>query len=295
MIKTERGRVKWWVLAVLVVLIVAGIIGYFIVSETSKESETVPMPEESALIEPKGISEQGPGITEEDNGMQGEYPPEKDAAKTSPAEDTCTRTEKDLMEFFSYLNGKDYIKHLSPDVKVESRFKKILNRLAAQPPVPAGEGIDPRMIIRNVYHFFRVLDRKDLRLIQALILHEADSMEVDLKMLYNWLTLSDSCPDPGGIRPPMRIFYRYAGFFLNTIGGRAYLFRRPSTLRLLVSYYSILIVHKADKMGKNTYGIDIFPYIAPLIDEINHYSDLQFGSDYLDQLHDIESYYLQRR
>ena len=292
MLKTESGRVKWWV---LLVLVFAGIIGYFILSEMRKETETVPIPEKSSLVEPKGISKQGPGITEEERGMTGELPQEKDAAKTSPEEDSCTRTEKDLTEFFSYLDGKDYIKHLSPDVKVNSRFKKILNRLAARPPVPAGEGIDPRIIIRNVYLFFRVLDRKDLRLIRELILHEEDSLEVNLEMLYSWLTLGDSCPDPGGIRPPMGVVYRYAGFFLNTIGGRAYLFRRPSTLRLLVSYYSILIVHKADKMGKNTYGIDIFPYIAPLIDEINHYSDLQFGSKYLDQLNDIESYYLQRR
>jgi hypothetical protein len=215
--------------------------------------------------------------------------------KTPSEEDDCTQTEKDLTEFFHYLDGKDYIKPLSAGVDINTRFKRILKRLTTQPPVPAGEGIDPRIIIRNIYHFFRVLDRNDLRLIREMIAHEEGSLEVNLEMLYRWLTLDESCPDPEGIRPPIKVVYQYAGFFLNTIGGRAYLFRRPSTLRLLVSYYSLLIVHKADKSGKNTYGIDIFPYITPLIDEINHYSNLQSGSKYVEQLNDIQSYYLQRR
>jgi hypothetical protein len=290
MIKKIRGRVRWWM---LLILIFAGIIGYYILSETKKGTEIPPLTQKSSTAEPGAIFKERTETAEEKTGIPGDL--EKETSKASMEEDDCAQTAKDLTEFFSYLDGKDYIRYLGPEVDTRSRFKKILKRLVAQPPVPAGEGIDARIIIRNVYHFFRVLDRKDLRLIREVIIHEQDSMEINLEMLYRWLTLGEGCPDPVGIRMPFKSVYRYAGFFLNTIGGRGYLFRRPSNLRLLVNYYCILIVHKADRIGKNNYGIDILPFIAPLRDEIDHYSELQFIKKYTEQLNDIESYYLQRR
>jgi hypothetical protein len=82
---------------------------------------------------------------------------------------------------------------------------------------------------------------------------------------------------------------------LNTNGGRACLFRRSPGLRLLVTYYSILIIHRADKKGYNTYGIDIFPFIDSLRDEISRYPDFQFQKDYMEKLNEIESFYKGRR
>jgi hypothetical protein len=290
MIRKISGRVRWWM---LLVLIFAGIIGYFIISEMKRGSEMPPMPQKSSTAEPEAAFKERTETAGEGTGITGDL--EKGATKASKEEDDCAQTAKDLAEFFSYLDGKDYIRYLDPEADTRSRFKKILKRLASRPPVPAGEGIDPKIIIRNVYHFFRVLDRKDLRLIRELTIHEQDSLEIDMEMLYRWLILGDSCPGPVGIGMPFQSVYRYAGFFLNTIGGRAYLSRRPSNLRLLVNYYCILIVHTADRIGKNNYGIDILPFIAPLRDEIGHYSELQFIGKYTERLNDIESYYLKRR
>jgi hypothetical protein len=107
--------------------------------------------------------------------------------------------------------------------------------------------------------------------------------------------LGDRCPDPEEVRPSLDVLYYYAGFFLNTIGGRAYLFRRALGVRLLCSYYSLLIVHEADKQGKNSYGIDIFPFIAPLGKEILLYPNFHFTNDYILKLNELEKYYIQRR
>jgi hypothetical protein len=66
-------------------------------------------------------------------------------------------------------------------------------------------------------------------------------------------------------------------------------------LRILLTYYSLLIIHEADKRGKNTYGIDIFPYVGPLIAEINLYPDFKLKKEYLQKLNQMEIYYLKKR
>jgi hypothetical protein len=91
------------------------------------------------------------------------------------------------------------------------------------------------------------------------------------------------------------VLYHYAGFFLNTIGGRSYLFRRPLGLRLLCSYYSLLILQEADKQGRNSYGIDALPFIAPLAREIALYPDFRFKQTYLKNLEEMEKDYVKKR
>ena len=120
-------------------------------------------------------------------------------------------------------------------------------------------------------------------------------MEINLEIFYRWAMAGDRCPDNLGLRPPFEVLYKYAGFLLNTIGGRAYLLRRSPPLRLVLTYYCLLIVHEADKRGKNNYGIDPFPFLLLLREEISHYPDLEFQSEYLQTLERIEAYYLQRR
>jgi hypothetical protein len=56
-----------------------------------------------------------------------------------------------------------------------------------------------------------------------------------------------------------------------------------------------LIVHEADKKGRNSCGIDIFPLIEPLKNEIRYYPDFQFQEEYINQLGLIEGYYRKKR
>jgi hypothetical protein len=84
-------------------------------------------------------------------------------------------------------------------------------------------------------------------------------------------------------------------FFLNTTGGRAYLLRRAMGMRLLVTYYSLLIAHAADKKGTNTYGIDVLSHLKRLKKEIGLYPDFYYQDTYLAQLNRIETYYVAKR
>lgn len=297
--KKESGRFKW-VLIIVLFIGAAILAGYFLGKEILREkpeeviSEKAEGAKEEAApsVEAETPREEEPVATEKVEKEIQEPVAEKEPPETK---DYCARVENDISDFFQYLDTKPYIQHLENGGKTFDHFKSLIQRLSARPPIPAGEGIDAALMTKNVYHFYRVLNKTDIRLIKDVVTNEADTLEINLDLFYRWLTLGDRCPDPEGIRPSLDVLYHYAGFFLNTIGGRAYLFRRALGLRLLCSYYCLLIVHEADKQGKNSYGIDVFPHIAPLGKEILVYPNFHFKNDYIHKLNELEQYYLQRR
>jgi hypothetical protein len=292
--KKRKSRAWLWI---LLVVVLAGVIGYYIISKNSTRPEEPLITEKLASVETKVPSEEPKNTSVEverevtSTGLTEEAP----APKSSPKEDLCTQVEKNITEFFRYLDQKEYVRDPGSIIDTYTRFKKILNRLAARPPVPAGEGTDPAIIIKNVYHFYRVLDRKDLRLIRHIVTKEKETLEFNLEMFYRWVGLGNRCPDPEGMRPSMEMLYKYAGFFINTTGGRACLFRRSSDIRLLVSYYCLLIINEADKKGGNSYGIDILPYIEPIREEILLHPHFHFQSEYINKLDSLTGYYQSKR
>ena len=330
----KKGTRLTW-LWVLLAVVLAGVIGYFIYAKNDKGPEEALIPEKLASIDEKRPLEEPPNTTgqsdEAATDLKNETPTarpsleqhykiqtnatkipstqiqkndhtaqiEKNdhAAQTQKNEkgDDCAQIEKNVMAFFSYLDEKKYIRGQGLDSDTYTRFKKMLGQLVSHPPIPAGEAANPKTIIQNMFHFYRVLSRDDLRMIGEILSKENDTLEFNLEMFYRWLMLGDRCPNPDGLRPSMEVLYQYAGFLVNTTGGRACLFRRPPDIRLLISYYCLLIVHQADKRGRNHYGIDILPFIIPLKNEIGHYSDFHFQENYIDELNRIQRYYWQKR
>jgi hypothetical protein len=210
-------------------------------------------------------------------------------------EDECQKMEKDLQDFFTYLDKKDYIKELNIEEGTFNHFIKIIRALSLHSPIPAGEGLHYDMIISNIYHFYRALEHKDLELIKLILKNEADTMEINLALFYKWLMSNDECGQKEGIPPTLDTLYRYAGFLVNSIGGRSYLFRRETRLRLLVYYYSLLIIHEADKKKMNNFGIDITPFLEPLAEEIENYQFLYFRKEYAGRLINLKEYYVKKR
>lgn len=130
-------------------------------------------------------------------------------------------------------------------------------------------------------------------MLKTILSHETSSCE---EVLADFYTLTQQ---PEYLRKNFSLhinddsLYDYAGFFLTTMGGRLYLFRRDSMLRMVVSYYSILIVEKANHLGKNRHGIDIRPAVDTLINEIeNSGSQLKLKEHYLDNLYNIKEKYM---
>jgi len=105
-------------------------------------------------------------------------------------------------------------------------------------------------------------------------------------MLYEW-GLTETAKKSGRIKSSENDLYEYAVFFLNTMSGKAYLLRRKSGTRILLTYYSILTLDRADKEHLNRCGVDIIPHVNLLIDDISSYSGLDYRDKYLEKLDSI--------
>lgn len=214
---------------------------------------------------------------------------------TSGGKPYCALIDEQVSEFFQYVDTQAYFRRFQLKEDAQSYFARISKKLSAHPPQPAGEGREPATLLANIYFFFRTMEKGDLPVIKAIMENERDAMEFNLETFYRWLMLGKNCPNPDHMRPDFDVTYRYAGFLLNTTGGRASLFRRPMRLRILIGYYCVLIVYQADRLGKNAYGIDVVPFLQPLKDEMAHHPELEFQEQYISTLTRIENYYRQRR
>jgi hypothetical protein len=284
----------------LVVALIAGglLILYF--KYFGKEYEQKPAFQQERKEEPKGLGE-APSVEGEptaaapQEGLEEVLGKKETEVQPMTREDECQRMGKDLKEFFAYLEKKDYIRELELGEDLFTHFRKVISSLSSHPPIPAGEGFNYDIMIQNIYHLYRTLGLKDLKLIKVIVENEADSMEVNLALFYRWLMSGDWCGRREGLPPPLDITYRYAGYLINSIGGRAYLFRRETRLRLLLTYYCVLIIHEADKRKLNSFGIDIRPYLEPLADEIENSHLLYFRREYAGRLIELKNYYAKKR
>lgn len=204
-----------------------------------------------------------------------------------PAEapDECLQTADKILLFFEHLDRQAYIHEYVTKGSSRDHINGIINKLLANPPVVVRETDDLFAILNNMAHFFKVLGPKDILLIKDILLHERELVEPTMALFYKWSEIEPECPDNKlGISLPLEGLYEYAGYFINTLGGQSYLFRRAPYLRLLIRYYSILIIDRANNVDANRYGIDIRYTLDALISEIEASKDLENRQGYLDKL-----------
>ena len=113
-------------------------------------------------------------------------------------------------------------------------------------------------------------------------------------ILFDWSLPEESPPEGIEGRPSLGTLYEYAGFFLNSVGGRSYLLRRDSRVRILTTYYCVLIVDRANQEEANRHGIDIRPHIDSVAEEIGNHRGLVFQKEYLDALAGLQEKYTSR-
>ena len=112
-----------------------------------------------------------------------------------------------------------------------------------------------------------------------------------MKTFYQWFTMDDEGQATLKGRPSMTSMYEYAGFILNTLGGRSYLLRRGPKVRTLTTYYCVLILDKANDKELNSKGIDIRPYINSSLMEIENQIGLIHQEEYVAKLNDLSLKY----
>ncbi len=195
--------------------------------------------------------------------------------------------EQDVIRYCRNLDEREYVKAYKLPDGTYRHFLKILNDLAASPPIVTGESSDPSKLKLNQEHFLRVMGRENVSLFLEILSNEAEMMESTAEMIFDWINKGMETKSPE-IRMTQQEFYLYAAFFLNTLSGKAYLWRRDSKTRILVTYYSILVVDKANRDKANRYNVDIAPAVVQLKDDLVNYRNLSYRGLYLKKLKGLE-------
>ena len=203
----------------------------------------------------------------------------------------CKQLTSQMVAFFQYLDSKSYL--IWPGVnnmRAEELFEEIYKKLAANPPINVGEMEDLSSLVANVTHFYRVLGKDRIDLIKEILSSETAVTEPAMAVAFAWLT---SCKSERMVKgqPNLNSLYPYACFFLNTLGGRSYLLRRDSKLRMLITYYSLLVIDMANDAKLNSYGLDIRPHLHYLFFDINTQKGLMYRERYLTKLAALQDKY----
>ncbi len=239
-----------------------------------------------------------------------EKPPTVTINKTEVVQDAQNGLEKEgqqagrdcdtgcatIETFYSYLDKQTYIQAYKLPQSSKEYFTNLIVKLAQNPPVITRETDDLFTILKNTAHFFRIIGKQNIQLIKGILDQEKDSFEEILAGFYALSNNPECLKTRMGLDIPGKALYNYAGFFLNTMGGQLYLFRRNSFSRLPVSYYSILLIDRANREGTNSDGIDIRPAINALIEELeNTGNQLKLKETYLDELYALKEKYPQEQ
>ncbi len=194
--------------------------------------------------------------------------------------------EQDMLRFCRSLDEREYIKAYRLPDGTYRHLVKILNDLAAYPPIVA-EATDPYKLKLNQEHFLRVLGKDNISLLLDILTNETEMMESTAEMVFDWINKGIEAKSPE-IRMTQKELYEYAAFFLNTLSGKAYLWRRDSKTRILATYYSILVVDRANREKMNRHNVDIRPSVAHLMDDLVNYRNLSYRGLYIKKLKSLE-------
>ena len=208
--------------------------------------------------------------------------------KTQP---DFAEVEGQIMAFFSYMDDQEYVRSYRLEKGTYRQYQIAITKLSSTLPIVTGEMSSLYNIVRNVAHFYRVMGKKRVLLIKQMLQNESEVIESVMRTFYFWFTTDDNGQSRLQGRPSIENMYEYAGFILNTLGGRSYLLRRDPKVRTLTTYYCVLILDKANDEELNSKGIDIRPYIRSSLMEIENHTGLVHQQDYLAKLREIRLKY----
>jgi hypothetical protein len=292
------------VVKVGIVVVIVGIAAYFGYNlfsswhkesiETAKQNERVEWEKRT-----KELMEKVTGLEEELASIKGESIPEQKLKEVFGPETSATQKEKTpsfeeielrIKAFFTYLDEQDYVQAYKLKGGTYKQFQQILNKLSENPPTITDETASLYNLYRNMAHFFRVLGKKRVNLIKDILKNEGEILESAMQTFYLWATYKTGDKGKTG-QPSLKTMYTYTGFFLNTLAGRSYLLRRDSKIRILTTYYSVLILDKANDEQLNPIGIDIRPHIEFLLNDLQTQIGLINQKQYLSELEQLADKY----
>lgn len=205
--------------------------------------------------------------------------------------DSLQETERQIAAFFAYLDNKEYVQAYKLNGGTYHQYELAIQKLSANLPVVTGETDSLYHLFLNIAHFYRVLGKKRVYLVRDILQNESEITESVMRAFYRWYTFDREAPGDLKGRPDLRVLYTYAGYFLQTLGGRSYLLRRDSKTRILTTYYCVRILDLANDKRLNSDGIDIRPHIEMSFNDITNQMGLIHQKEYLLQLEDLKHKY----
>lgn len=197
---------------------------------------------------------------------------------------TLEKSVYKLVTFFSYLDQQEYIKARQLPGGSHQAFRQAVELLLQNTPMFTAELANLENLTRNLNHFQSVLKKPATDLFREIFASETALVEPVLHAFYHWIELCEDNPNNIIACPLLPQLYEYASFFLGTFGGRNYLFESSPKLRVLINYYSILVVDHALDEQINPNGIDIRQHILSSMREINLQKDLVGLDGYQEKL-----------
>lgn len=205
---------------------------------------------------------------------------------------SCDKPTQQLNDFYKHLDRQPYMTAYRLTTSSQKHFTTLVKKLLANPPQVARESDDLYTILKNTAHFFRVSGKDNIFMMKGILDHEKGNLEQILADYYLLVTTPDCSQTRYANGVDNDALYEYACFFLNTMGGRLYLFRRDSQSRMVVTYYAILLIDQANKQNNNRHGIALKPSVDMLISEMEAGGFSLKRSDlYLDTLYDLKEKY----
>jgi NADH:ubiquinone oxidoreductase subunit C len=244
------------------------------------------------LTEAKGQQVPKEKLAKVFGGNEKENLPSVEEKETAPKKlSDFAETERQIAAFFTYLDKRPYVQSLDLPGGTYMQYQIAIEKLSTKPPIIVGEMDSLYNMIRNVAHFYRVMGKKRVLLTRRVLQNEAEVIESVMKTFYKWCTQNDEGQSTLKGRPSLTAMYEYAGYILNTLGGRSYLLRRSPKVRVLTTYYCVLILDKANDEELNSRGIDIRPYIKSSLLEIKNQIGLIHQKEYITRLSELSLKY----
>lgn len=220
-----------------------------------------------------------------------EPPTEKEKPVPAKKLSDFAETERQIAAFFTYLDKRPYVQSLNLAGGSYLQYQIAIEKLSSKPPIIVGEMDSLYNMVRNVAHFYRVMGKKRVLLARKVLQNESEVMESVMEAFYKWYTQNDEGQSSLKGRPSLTAMYEYAGYILNTLGGRSYLLRRSPKVRALTTYYCVLILDRANDEEVNSKGIDIRPYIKSSLLEIKNQIGLIHQKKYITRLSELSLKY----
>lgn len=215
-----------------------------------------------------------------------ESAPPPAASKIAPEE-----IERQILAFFAYLDDQAYVKAYELEGGSYHQYSLAVDQLSKNLPRIAGEQESLYTMVRNVAHFYRTLGKKRVSMVKEVLSRENEIMESVMRMFFLWYSLDYGDTEKIKGRPKLATLYQYAGYFLNTLGGRSYLMRRDPKVRNLAYYYCVLILDRANEAQVNSDGIDIRPHIKSVHTNIANQIGFIYQKQYLAELERLVAKY----